>query len=71
MKDGTQQGIREVGRNDREKESQREANTPSFVASSSLSFFPQATNFCLSLELGRQKWSKGEKKKGGEAARWG
>lgn len=47
MKDGTQQGIREVRRNDREKESLREANTPSFVASSCLSFFSQAANCCF------------------------
>lgn len=68
MKDGTQQGIREVRRNDRERKKARERrNTPSFVASCSLSFFPRATNCCLS-QLGKAEIERecyGEKKKGG------
>lgn len=51
-----------------EKESERGGNTPSFVASSSLSIFPRATNCCLS-RLGKAEMERcnGEKKKGG---RW-
>lgn len=71
MKDGTQQGIREVRRNDREKESLREVNTPSFVASSCLSFFPQAANCCFSrlgkAEMEQERYTK-KFKKGGEWA---
>lgn len=37
-----------LGRSDGEKESKREENTPSFVASCSLHFCPRATNCCLS-----------------------
>lgn len=37
-----------LARNDGEKGSKREENTPSFVASCSLHFCPRATNCCLS-----------------------
>lgn len=73
MKDGTQQGIREIRRNDRERKKARETNTPSFVASSFLSFFPQATNCCLSgLEKAEMEQEcYGEKKRGGGKGGWG
>lgn len=56
-----------LGRNDGDKESKREENTPSFVASRSLHFCPRATNCCLS----RPAKAQMRREKAKRVGRWG